>query len=148
MPWDTTATNKTYNSQGDTKANTWDQHPSATVQPRQHGTPKPTVTSHLLPILSSQNTHNHKKTIHYKTIVCNKQHRTTTIATVSKPQHMACSKQWPALLASLVCSRSPTIPNSNYLCHHPCLTTSQVQLTTEQSPRDLTIHRYTFRLSY
>ena len=38
--------------------------------------------------------------------------------------------------------------NSNYPCYHPCLTTSQVQLTMEQSPRYLTIHCYTFQSSY
>ena len=90
-----------YNSQGDTKANTPDQHPSATIQPRQHGTPKPTVTSPLLPIPSSQNTHNHKK--QYITRPLSAINNTGPLpllpkATISRPQHMACSKQWPALL--------------------------------------------------
>ena len=82
-PRDTTATNKVHNSQGDTKANTQDQHLSTTVQPKKPSTPQPTKTSPPMPTPSSQNPHNHKKTIHYKTIACKKQHRTTTSATKS-----------------------------------------------------------------
>ena len=116
MPRDTTATNKVHNSQGDTKVNTPDHNLSATVQPKQHETPQSTETSPLMPTSSNQNTHNHKK--QYITRPLSAKNNTgppplLPKATTSRPQHIACSKQWPALLPTPVCSRSPTSPNSN-----------------------------------
>ena len=114
-PRDTTATSKFQNSQGDTKVNTQDQDLHATGQPKQHRTSQPTETSPSRPTVSSQDTHTHKKQhitrplpAKYNTGPPPLLSKTTT----SRPQHMANSKQWPALLPTPVCSRSPTIPNS------------------------------------
>ena len=112
-------------------------------------TPQPAETSPPMLTLASQNTHNHKKQHITRPLPAAKNTGPPPLlprATISRPQHMASSKQWPALLPTPVCSRSPTIPN--YLCCHPCLTISQIQLTMEQSPRYLTIHCYTFQSSY
>ena len=115
MPRDTTATNKSHNSQGDTKANTQDQDLSATVQPKQHRTPQPTETSPPMPTLSSQNTHNHKKQYITRPLSAKNNTGPSPLlpkATISRTQHLACSKQQPALLPTPAHSRSPTIPNS------------------------------------
>ena len=101
MPRDNTTTNKVHNSQGDTKANTQDQDLSATMQHK----PSP----------SSQNTYNYKK--QYITRPVSAKNNTgppplLPRATISRPQHLAYSKQRPALLPPPVCSRSPIIPNS------------------------------------
>ena len=60
MPRDTTTMNRAHNSQGDTKANTPDQHPNAPIQPHQDETSKPIIMPSLLPTQSSQNAHHHK----------------------------------------------------------------------------------------
>ena len=115
MPRDNTATNKVHNSQGDSKANTQDQDLSATVQPKQHKTPQPNEISPPMPTLSSQNTHNHKKQYITRPLFAKNNTGPPPLlpkATTSRPQHISCSKQWPALLPTPVCSGSPTIPNS------------------------------------
>ena len=61
MPRDTTATNSACNNQGDTKGDTQDKHPSASIQTQQYKTPKSIMTSPLLPTQLSQNTHHHEE---------------------------------------------------------------------------------------
>ena len=114
-PRDTTATNKLCNSQGDTPVNTQDQDLSATGQPKQHRTSQPTETSPSRSILPSLNTHYHVK--RYITRPLSAKYNTgppplLLKATTSRPQHVASSKQQPALLPTPVCSRSPATPNS------------------------------------
>ena len=60
-PKDIISMNNACNSQGNTKTNTQDQHPSITIQPRQYETPKPTVTLPLLPTQPSKKSHHHRK---------------------------------------------------------------------------------------
>ena len=115
MPRDTTTMNKFCNSHGDTPVDTQDQDLSATVQPKQHRTSQPSETSPSRTITSSQNTYNHKK--QYITGPLSAKYNTgppplLPKAITSRPQHMAGSKQRPALLPTPVHSRSPIIPNS------------------------------------
>ena len=143
MPRDTTATDKLHNSQGNTKVNTQDQDLSTTRQPKQHRTSQPTETSPSRPILSSQDTHNHKK-----------QHITGPLsakyntgppplppkATTSRPQHTASSKQQPALLPTpvplkvTIHSKQQTVTTCTIthiqLFHKPSLLWSSHQVTS------------------
>ena len=115
MPRDTTANDKLHNSQGDTKVITQDQDLSATGQPKQHRTSQPTETSPSRSILPSQNTHYHIK--QHITRPLSAKYNTgppplLSKATTSRPQHVASSKQWPALLPTPARSRSPTTSTS------------------------------------
>ena len=110
-PKDIITKNNACNCQSNTKTNTQDQHPSITIQPRQYETPKPTVTSPLLPTLPFQNSHHHRKQYISRPLSAINSTRTLPLlpnATIPRPQHMANSKQWPELLTNPACSRSPT----------------------------------------
>ena len=84
------------------------------MQSKQHRTPQLTETSTPMPTPSYQNTYNHKK--QYITGPLSAKYNTgppplLLKAATSRPHHVASSKQWPALLPTPVCSRSPTIPD-------------------------------------
>ena len=112
MPRDTTAMNKSCNSQGDIKFNTQDQDLCATVQPKQHRTSQPSETSPPRTIISSQNTYNHIKQYITGPLSAKCNTGPPPLLPTSRPHHVASSKQWPALLPTPAHSRSPAIPSS------------------------------------
>ena len=115
MPRDTTATNKVHVSQGDTRVITQNQDLSATGQPKQHKTSQLTETSPSRSTLPSQNTDHHIKQCIPGPLSAKYNTGPPPVlpkATTSRPQHMAIRRQWPALLPTPACSRSPTIPSS------------------------------------
>ena len=122
MPRDITSMGKFCNSQGDTPIDTQDQDPSATmqdpsatVQPKQRRTSQTSEISPSRTLPSSQNTYNHIKQYIARPSSAKYHIRPPPLlhkAITSRPQHMASSKQWPALLPTPACSRSSIIPTS------------------------------------